>query len=178
MLISYHQHWAPYHTVLYMLKMLSIGYTVLITSFLFLVIRPAQEMMSDDAAIKPTVSELNHKLCNLVDWEEFGLNLPKVSPALIQNIKYDKRGVDEQKPALYYKWLKLYPQATWNDVITALKEIEEHTIVETLTEELHHTSNISLKPTVSQLEEVSVLYLTTHSILMLFMLSYFKPFSV
>ena len=122
-------------------------------------------MMSDDAAaIKPTVSELNHKLRNLVDWEEFGLNLPKVCPAVIQKIKYDKRGVDEQKPALYYEWLKLYPQATWNDVITALKAIEEHTIVETLTEELHHTSKISLKPTVSQLDEVSVhiMYLTTH----------------
>ena len=135
-------------------------------------------MMSDDAAIKPTVSELNHKLRNLVDWEEFGLNLPKVCPAFIQKIKYDKCGIDEQKPALYYEWLKLYPQATWNDVITALKEIEEHTIVETLTKELHHTSKISLKPIVSQSEEVSVLYLTTNSILMLFMLSYFKSFSV
>ena len=59
-------------------------------------------------------------------WERFGLHLPGISGIDLETIEKEKshRSIPLKKLALYKKWLKKHPSATWNDVIKALETIE------------------------------------------------------
>ena len=71
---------------------------------------------------KPEFSILEEWLKPLIKWEKFGTFLPGISQEDIQEIEEDCVGVDKRKRALCRKWLELYSNATWQDVITALKK--------------------------------------------------------
>lgn len=77
---------------------------------------------------RPTVAQLDIALNNLTLWERFAYQLPAIEPAYIEIIKTDCSGVILQRLALYDKWLKVYPEASWNDVATALSMIDENDI--------------------------------------------------
>ena len=71
---------------------------------------------------KPTVPVLCECLRGLVQWEVFAQYLPGVQQADISIIQKNKRDdLIEQKRELYDKWLNVYPNASWDDVVKALE---------------------------------------------------------
>ena len=64
----------------------------------------------------------------LAKWQKFGLFLPGIKQKDIDKIEEDKTGVDSRKMALWTKWTTVHPTGTWNDVISALKRLEENAL--------------------------------------------------
>ena len=82
---------------------------------------------------KPTVKELDQYLRDLVHWERFALHLPGIDQTDTDTIKENSRDdVVDRKLDLYKKWLKVYPNASWDDVIQALEKVEENAIASNL----------------------------------------------
>ena len=72
---------------------------------------------------KPTVLKLVEHLVALTKWIKFAQHLPGIEEEHIDQIKEENKGeIDNQKRALYKKWLQVYPEAVWNDVIEALEK--------------------------------------------------------
>ena len=85
---------------------------------------------------RPTESELMELLEPLVEWEKFAIFLPKMSNAMIRVILKDKSSTDQQKMALFSKWLRVDSYATWDKVIVALSKANEHYLVSKVQENL------------------------------------------
>ena len=69
----------------------------------------------------------------MVDWERFALHLPQITQTDINTIKQDNpMSTVSQKQALFNKWLKLYPTASWEHVIVALETVGENNIAQTI----------------------------------------------
>ena len=81
---------------------------------------------------KPTVLKLVEYLVDLIGWIKFAQYLPGIKESHIQKIEQEKGKVDDQKRALYNKWLQVYPDASWNDVIEALEKAERKDIALTI----------------------------------------------
>ena len=78
---------------------------------------------------KLTVVKLVDYLVDLTKWTKFAQHLPGIEERHIEQIKEENKGeIDDQKRALYKKWLEVYPNATWNDVIEALEKIERNDV--------------------------------------------------
>ena len=78
---------------------------------------------------RPTVQELDQQLKDLVDWERLAIHLPKITPKDIEIIKRDNsNSISRQKLAFFDKWLRSYPNASWDAVVLALKVIDENTL--------------------------------------------------
>ena len=88
---------------------------------------------------KPTVEELVELLRKLVHWEQVAIHLPGIDQSDIDKIKKDNSKTDDQKQVLYDKWLRVYPDASWEDVIRALEKEEENTRAVSLREKFHNT---------------------------------------
>ena len=83
---------------------------------------------------KPTPAELDSSLNKLVDWEHVALHLPKIDTSVIGIIKKgNPSNVAGHKLALWTKWLNMYPEGTWEDVISALRKVNEIALAESLT---------------------------------------------
>ena len=75
---------------------------------------------------KPEVKDLVLWLKDLVDWVPFAEQLPGIRQAHIQLIEAQNRGkIDAEKRELFIKWLAVYPDASYNDVVNALKKAEK-----------------------------------------------------
>ena len=75
------------------------------------------------------IPDLNIFLKHLVKWQIFALYLPRIVQSDIDTIERNKRDDnDDQKIALYTKWLNVYPDASWEDVIIALQKAKENRI--------------------------------------------------
>ena len=82
---------------------------------------------------KPTVLQLVDYLVDLIKWTKFAQHLPGIEERHIEQIKEENRGeIDDQKRALYNRWLEVYPDASWNDVIEALEKAERKDIALTV----------------------------------------------
>ena len=62
--------------------------------------------------------------------------LPGISQEDIQEIEEDYVGVDKRKRALCRKWFRIYSNATWQDVITALKKANYNTLADDIQKKL------------------------------------------
>uniref|UniRef100_A0A1X7SNR8 Death domain-containing protein n=1 Tax=Amphimedon queenslandica TaxID=400682 RepID=A0A1X7SNR8_AMPQE len=87
--------------------------------------------MIDD---RPGISLLTLWLEPLVDWQPFGSCLPGITQHDVSIIEAESSSVNDQKRKLYSKWLSVSPEATWNDVITALKIRRENTLAQNIKE--------------------------------------------
>ena len=83
--------------------------------------------MSADPAlsVRPKYDQLIELLDTLVNWQMFGTFLPGIKSEDIQVIERDNRGNDQQKTTLFSKWLSVYPEASWQDVMSALQKSRE-----------------------------------------------------
>ena len=78
---------------------------------------------------RPTVLKLVEYLVDLTDWIKFAQHLPGIEERHIEQIRKENRDkVDEERRAVYKKWLEVYPDASWNDVIEALEKAERKDI--------------------------------------------------
>ncbi|XP_019859535.1 PREDICTED: uncharacterized protein LOC109587752 [Amphimedon queenslandica] len=87
--------------------------------------------MIDD---RPDISLLIQWLEPLVDWQSFGYCLPGITQHDVLIIEAESSSVNDQKRKLYSKWLSVSPEATWNDVITALTIRRENTLAQNIKE--------------------------------------------
>uniref|UniRef100_A0A1X7SZV2 Uncharacterized protein n=1 Tax=Amphimedon queenslandica TaxID=400682 RepID=A0A1X7SZV2_AMPQE len=85
-------------------------------------------MMND----RPTVSLLIQWLDPLVDWQSFGCCLPGITQHDVSKIEADYSKVNDRKRELYSKWLSVYSEAKWSDVITALTIRKENTLAQNI----------------------------------------------
>ena len=72
----------------------------------------------------------------LVDWKPFALCLPGITQSDVNVIVKTKRNAHLKKMALHKKWLQANPQASWRDVITALKQCKENELVKNIEHQL------------------------------------------
>ena len=86
--------------------------------------------MSGDPAmsVRPQHNQLLELLNNLVNWQKFGAFLPGIEREDIEVIECESSGVDQQKAALFGKWLRIHPEASWEDVLSALEKSREYTL--------------------------------------------------
>ena len=76
-----------------------------------------------------TVQALDESLKDLVEWEMVATQLPEMTQPEIETIVKDHPdNNNKQKLVLYRTWLRLCPNATWNDVIQALVKAKEMTL--------------------------------------------------
>ena len=85
---------------------------------------------------KPTLPSLTAFLKSLNNWKEFGINLPEITNIMIEEIERNNQTFDQQKEALYAKWIEVYPNCSWRDVTVALNKCGESTLVENIEDEL------------------------------------------
>uniref|UniRef100_A0A1X7THF6 Death domain-containing protein n=1 Tax=Amphimedon queenslandica TaxID=400682 RepID=A0A1X7THF6_AMPQE len=83
--------------------------------------------MIDD---RPDISLLTQWLEPLVDWKQFGLCLVRIKEHDVSKIEQENTKIEDRKLALYSKWLKVEPKATWADVINALNKTEENKLAQ------------------------------------------------
>ena len=79
-------------------------------------------------AHRPTESELDLELAELVNWQRFATHLPDLTRGDIEKIEQDNRDVQRQKLELYGTWLRKCPNASWNDIVLALEKSKEITL--------------------------------------------------
>lgn len=104
---------------------------------------------------KPTVGDLETQLEDLVrNWESFARQLPGIKESILDEITYNKRDdVKSQKAAMYKKWLKVYPDASWDDVIKGLRTVGENTIAKHIQEwlpSINRQMSLSPQPPLTQ----------------------------
>ena len=113
-------------------------------------------------------------LHDLVKWESFAIELPGISIIDVEKIKRDNPlNVDDQKLALYRMWLQVSPNASYSDVVKALRMIKENNMAIKIQDEisrkymlvpernsgphLHQAYNVQ-KSTVDKLNELHKLF--------------------
>ena len=86
--------------------------------------------MSDNLSVpsRPTESELDLELAELVNWQRFATHLPDLTRGDIKQLEQDNRDVQRQKLELYGTWLQRCPNASWNDIVLALEKAKETTL--------------------------------------------------
>ena len=87
-------------------------------------------MMSDNLSVpsRPTESELDLELAELVNWQRFATHLPDLTTGDIKQLEQDNRNIQRQKLELYGTWLRRCPNASWNDIVLALENSKETTL--------------------------------------------------
>ena len=90
--------------------------------------------MSDSPSVpsRPTESELDLELAELVNWQRFATHLPHLTRGDIEQIEQDNRDVLRQKLELYGTWLRRCPNASWNDIVLALENSKENTLADVI----------------------------------------------
>ena len=92
----------------------------------------------ESVASRPTECELDLQLADLVNWQSFATHLPDLTRPDIEEIKINNPlNVKHQKLDLFGTWLRKSPNATWNDVISALEKAQEKNLADTLRKKFH-----------------------------------------
>ena len=105
---------------------------------------------------RPDAKLLSQWLDPLVDWIPLAYCLPEMTHPDISKIQAENRKVDNQKLALYSKWLDRAPNATWKDVITALNTRREYKLVQDIKRNLQQRTTDSVPPAKGQPDTVEL----------------------
>ena len=92
-------------------------------------------------SVRPKYDQLIELLDTLVNWQKFGTFLPGIKSEHIQVIERDKIENDQQKAALFSKWLGVHPKASWQDVMFALEKSQEYTLASKVYQKRNTTSS-------------------------------------
>ena len=132
-----------------------------------------QNIILDSPSVtsRPTESELDVELAELVNWQRFAIHLPDLTAEDIEQIKLDNNSsVAKQKLGLYRKWLQKSTKASWEYVITALDKAKENVLADEIKKKFNAVSSCSsLLQNVSGATEVQLpssqgIYLTSEEI--------------
>ena len=77
----------------------------------------------------PTLTQLTTELIDMRDWYSLGVAL-RINPDKLQEIQIlsPHEGIPRWRIDLLHYWLNSTPDASWNDIIVALKTIGHHTL--------------------------------------------------
>ena len=77
----------------------------------------------------PTIFQLTTELIEMMDWYSLGVAL-RVHPNKLQEIQKScpQEGIQRWRIDMLQHWLNSTPDASWNDIIAALKTIGHHTL--------------------------------------------------
>ena len=81
---------------------------------------------------RPEIPLLIQWLQPLVHWKQFGTCLPGMSVHVVSKIEAENARIEDQKLALYSEWLSINLNATWNDVITTLMNLEKNELAQNI----------------------------------------------
>ena len=97
--------------------------------------------MSVDPALsnRPQYDQLIELLDSLVNWQAFGMFLPGIKREEIQVIECENIRFNQQKAALFSKWLHVHPEASWQDVLYALEKSQEYSLASKVYQKLSTT---------------------------------------
>ena len=99
---------------------------------------------SPSVTSRPTESELDLELSELVNWQRFATHLPHLTAGDIEQIKLDNNNnVAQQKLGLYRKWLQKCPKASWEYIITALEKAKENALADVIKKKFNPVSYCS-----------------------------------
>ena len=130
-----------------------------IPSILFIV------MTTDNLSVpsRPTESELDLELAELVNWQRFATHLPHLTRGDIEQIEQDNRDVQRQKLDLFGTWLRRCPNPSWSDIVLALEKSRENALASiikmkfiTSATEAHSQARLFSSPNVYLTSEKSV----------------------
>ena len=77
----------------------------------------------------PPLRLLVEAATDVTDWHTLGLKLNVTKSKLDGiNVTYHVHGVERLKTEMFDAWLKSSPSASWSDLISALKSMNEHRI--------------------------------------------------
>ena len=110
--------------------------------------------MIDD---KPSRRKFAKYLKPLVDWNPFALCLPGITRSFVQ-IMNGKCCPKHTKMKLHIRWLQAYPQASWRDVINALKQCNKNELAEAIEAKMSEPSERSSSSDDIELMEVMTSY--------------------
>ena len=79
----------------------------------------------------PKVGDLSSELKTVTDWHKLGIHLGLQAYELMQ-IERDHHGNERQKREMLDLWLRRKPDAGWRDVVSALEEMEENRVAESI----------------------------------------------
>ena len=79
----------------------------------------------------PKVGDLSSELRTVTDWHKLGIHLGLQTYELMQ-IERDHHGNERQKREMLDLWLRRKPDAGWRDVVSALEEMEENRVAESI----------------------------------------------
>ena len=83
------------------------------------------------AADVPKVRDLSSELKPVTDWYQLGIHLGLQTYELIQ-IERDHHGNERRKQEMLNLWLRRKPDAGWRDVVSALQQMEENRVAESI----------------------------------------------
>ena len=78
-----------------------------------------------------TVKNLSFELTTITNWYLLGIKL-NLQPHELKKIEQDHHGNDRQRVEMLDLWLRRAPNATWDDVVTALQQMGENTVAENI----------------------------------------------
>ena len=105
-----------------------------------------QNITPDSSSVtsRPTESELDHELAELVNWQRFATHLPDLTAGDVEQIKLDNNSnVAQQKLGLYRKWLQTSTIASWEYVITGLEKAKENVLADEIKKKFNAVSSCS-----------------------------------
>ena len=74
-----------------------------------------------------TVNQLVEAVSTVTDWHKLGLRLG-IAIYNLRKIQDSYQGVDRRMAEMFDFWLETSPNATWGDLITALKAMGKHRV--------------------------------------------------
>jgi len=80
---------------------------------------------------KLDVQKLSNALEGVTNWYQLGIKLG-ILPAKLKRIEKDFQGSDRQMTETLDTWLQQTPSASWSDVVSALQQMGENTVAESV----------------------------------------------
>ena len=112
------------------------------------------------ARITPKVKELEEQLSTLVDWKLFSVHLPGLVFSHIEIIDKNHDDTNSKKLAVFSKWLRICPDASWEYVVAALEKVNENTLANTIRENYHTVTVMNSEALTEQQQQTQQIRVT------------------
>ena len=80
------------------------------------------------------------ELKDVTDWQNLGLQL-KIRQSVLEEVEINNHDVNKRKRSMLIRWLKSNTKAAWDDIVSALRNMEEMRVAETIEEKYCKTSS-------------------------------------
>ena len=103
------------------------------------------EVLHDCVISPPELKQLTIACKSVTEWYELGIQLD-LSTSQLKDIEvtYKVNGMKRLRSEMFDAWLKSSPKATWGDLITALKNMNENRVASDI-EAVHHSPTAGME---------------------------------